>query len=100
MFFLGETVSAADLQRYGAVRAVVAPDKLMDVARGLAVELAAKSPIALRLAKESMNRTEGHPLKDAYRTEQDYTARLQGFEDAIEARQAYLERRAPEFRWR
>ena len=48
--------------------------------------LAAKSPIALRLAKESMNRVEDLPLKDAYRTEQDYTARLQRYEDAAEAR--------------
>ena len=67
----------------------------MPTAMQLAGELAGKSPIALRLAKESMNRVEGLPLKDAYRTEQDYTARLQGFDDAAEARQAYLERRAP-----
>ena len=39
----------------------------------LARELAAKSPIAMRLAKESLNRIEGLSLKDAYRTEQDYT---------------------------
>ncbi|HXN63359.1 MAG TPA: enoyl-CoA hydratase-related protein, partial [Acidimicrobiales bacterium] len=83
-----------------AVRAVVPPDQLADAARALATELAAKSPIALRLAKESMNRVEGLPLRDAYRTEQDYTARLQGFEDAKEARQAFLERRPPDFLWR
>lgn len=32
-----------------------------------------------------MNRVENLPLKDAYRTEQDYTERLMGFEDSIEA---------------
>ncbi len=66
----------------------------MDTARALADELAAKSPIALRLAKESMNRVEYLPLKEAYRTEQDYTARLSTFEDAAEARQA-ASREAP-----
>ena len=55
------------------------------------MQLAAKSPIALRLAKESMNRVEFLPLKDAYRLEQDYTSRLLNFEDAAEARNAWRE---------
>ena len=100
LFFTGEAMTAAELHRLGAVRAVVPRDRLLDEARELAVSLAAKSPIALRLAKESMNRVEFLPLKDAYRTEQDYTARLQGFEDAAEARQAFLDKRPPEWRWR
>src|SRR5439155_26922128 len=100
MFFTGEQVSAAELYRLGAVRTVVTRSELDATATALAATLAAKSPIALRLAKESMNRVENLPLKDAYRTEQDYTARLQGFEDAREARQAYLERRHPEWKWR
>jgi enoyl-CoA hydratase len=52
------------------------------------------------LAKEAMNRVEFLPLKDAYRTEQDYTRRLITFEDAAEARQAFLEKRPPEWKWR
>jgi enoyl-CoA hydratase len=100
MFFTGEQVSAAELYRLGAVRAVVPRPQLLDTARELARVLAAKSPIALRLAKESMNRVEFLPLKDAYRTEQEYTARLRTFEDAHEARAAFLEKRAPEWKWR
>jgi enoyl-CoA hydratase/carnithine racemase len=100
MFFTGEVVPAAELYRLGAVRAVVPREELMPTALELARALATKSPIALRLAKESMNRVENLPLKDAYRTEQDYTARLQGFEDAVEARQAYLEKRPPDWKWR
>lgn len=100
MFFTGEQLPAAELYRVGAVRAVVPRDRLMDEARQLAASLAAKSPIAMRLAKESMNRVENLPLKEAYRTEQDYTARLLGFDDAGEARQAFLEKREPRWRWR
>ncbi len=100
MFFTGEQVDAEELHRLGAVRAVVAPGDLAGTARALASELAAKSPIALRLAKESMNRVENLPFRDAYRTEQDYTARLLAFDDAAEARRAYMERREPDFRWR
>jgi len=100
MYFTGETIPAAELYRVGAIRAVVPRADLGEAARELALTLAAKGPIALRLAKEAMNRVEYLPLKDAYRTEQDYTARLLGFEDAQEARQAYLDKRAPEWRWR
>ena len=100
MFFLGEKVSATEMYRLGAVREVVPKDQLQATARALADQLAAKSPIALRLAKESMNRVEGMPLKEGYRTEQEYTARLLGFEDSTEARQAFLEKRSPDWKWR
>lgn len=100
MFFTGEPVPASELYRLGAVRTVVPFDRLMETARALALELATKSPIALRLAKESMNRVEYLPLRDAYRTEQDYTARLATFEDAAEARNARAEHRDPDWKWR
>lgn len=100
MFFTGEMVEAAELQRLGAVRAVVPRDRLDETAREFAAQLAAKSPLALRMAKASMNHVEGLSLKDAYRIEQTYTDRLLRFEDATEARTAYLDKRAPEFRWR
>ena len=100
MYFTGERVDARELHRLGAVRAVVPSDRLLEEARALAAELATKSPIALRLAKEAMNRVEGMPLVDAYRTEQEYTARLNTFEDAAEARAAFAEKRDPVWRWR
>ncbi len=100
LFFTGAQISADELYRLGALRAVVPPDQLASSARSLAKELAAKSPIALRLAKESMNRVEEMSLRDAYRTEQEYTARLQGFDDAAEARRAFMEKRDPDFKWR
>ncbi len=100
MFFTGEQVPASELHRLGVVREVVPRPQLLDAARALARSLAAKSPIALRLAKESMNRVEHLPLKDAYRTEQDYTRRLLGFEDSSEARDAFMEKREPDWKWR
>ena len=100
LFFTGEQIAVEELHRLGVVRAVVPRDQLLVEAGALADSLAAKSPIALRLAKESMNRVEFLDLKQAYRIEQEYTARLLGFEDAAEARQAYLDKRDPEWRWR
>jgi enoyl-CoA hydratase len=65
----------------------------------LAAAIAAKSPIAVRLAKESANRVESMPLLDGYRTEQDYTQRIRRHADSEEARLAFVEKRNPEFRW-
>ena len=100
LFFTGETISAEELYRLGSLRAVVARDELMDAAMELARTLASNSPIALRLAKEALNRVEDLPLKEAYRTEQDDTARLVRFDDAQEANAAVLEKRPPDWTWR
>lgn len=99
MFFTGEHVSAVEMHRIGAVREVTTPDKLMDTALELARELSTKSPIAMRLAKESMNRIEHLPLREGYRTEQDYTTRLMRFDDSRESRRAFREKRNPDYKW-
>jgi enoyl-CoA hydratase len=99
MFFTGEFVHASEFYRLGAVEAVVAADELMPTARALADEIATKSPLGLRLAKESLNRVEDLPLKDGYRLEQDYTQRIASFNDSAEARQAYLDKRPAEWTW-
>lgn len=100
MFFTGELLPAAELYRIGSIRAVVPRDQLLATATELAQQLAAKSPLALRMAKASMNHVEGLPLKEAYRIEQTYTDRLMTFEDSTEARQAFFERREPVWRFR
>jgi enoyl-CoA hydratase len=99
MFFTGEFVHASEFYRLGAIEAVVPADELMPTARALANEIATKSPIGLRLAKESLNRVEDLPLKDGYRLEQDYTGRITRFNDSAEARLAYLEKREAEWTW-
>jgi enoyl-CoA hydratase len=100
LFFRGHLVGPEELDRAGCIEQIVPANQLMDAACAIATELAAKSPIALRLAKESMNRVEFLDLKTAYRTEQDYTQRMRGFEDSTEARRAHLEKREPNYQWR
>jgi enoyl-CoA hydratase len=99
MFLTGEWVPAEELYRLGAVEVVVRPDELMATALELAERIAANSPIAVRLAKESANRVEFLDLKDGYRLEQDYTIRVNRHADSAEARRAFLEKREPQFRW-
>ena len=100
MFLLGDKVTAGELHRLGVIRSVTSSDDLMPTALEIARALATKSPIAMRLAKESINRIEGMTLKDGYRTEQDYTSRLLSYEDSAEARAASVEKRDPVWRWR
>jgi enoyl-CoA hydratase/carnithine racemase len=99
MFLTGEFVSAGEIYRRGGIEAVVEPDQLIETATSLAGQIASKSPIAVRLAKESANRVEAMPLLDGYRTEQNYTQRVKRHADSDEARSAYMEKRAPSFRW-
>jgi enoyl-CoA hydratase len=99
MFLTGQFVTAEEIYRRGGIEAVVPPEQLMDTALALATTIAAKSPIAVRLAKESANRVESMSLLDGYRTEQDYTQRVKRHADSDEARLAYLEKRAPRFLW-
>ena len=100
LYFTGRAITAAELHDAGVVARVVPADGLLAAAGELAALLATKSPIALRLAKEAMNRVEFLPLKEAYRLEQDYTARLLTFDDAVEAREAWRDKRSPQWQWR
>ncbi len=61
--------------------------------------MAQKSPLALRLAKESVLRIEGDEMMQRYRTENDYTQRLRAFDDSREALNAFLEEQDPEWTW-
>ena len=100
MFFTGYRVPAAELYRLGVIEACVAREQLMDAAMAIAREIAAKSPLAMRYAKEDMNAIEEMSLRDAYRYEQNITVALSKTEDAREAQLAFIERRAPVFKGR
>jgi enoyl-CoA hydratase len=52
--------------------------------------IAAKSPVAIRLAKASLNRAEWLPLKDAYQLEQGYTEKLGSYADSRKAMLAFF----------
>ena len=71
-----------------------------NLVRKLATEIASKSPLAMRYAKQSMNTTMHMPPRDGYRFEQNMTVALSKSEDAAEARAAFFEKRKPNFKGR
>ncbi|MCU1514020.1 MAG: putative enoyl-CoA hydratase [Microbacteriaceae bacterium] len=99
MFYTSETVTADEMYRLGALDSVVEHETLEEKTRELALKIASKSPIGLRLGKLSLNRAEHLSLADGYRIEQDYTGKASGFKDSAEARNSWREKREPNWTW-
>ena len=100
MVLTGYRVSAQELYRRGIIEACLPPDELMPYCRDLAATIAAKSPLAISLAKDALTTVGNLSVRDGYRFEQSNTVRLSKTEDAVEARTAVLEKRAPIFKGR
>ena len=97
MAMTGQRIDGAELYRTGVVEACVAPEELMETALQMARTLAAKSPIATKMAKGSLNAIEEMSLRDGYRYEQNLTGELGKTEDSKEAMRAFAEKRDPVF---
>lgn len=97
MFYTGVRLTAAELYERSIIEAVTTQDDLLPTALGVAQEIASKSPLAIRYAKQALTIVEHMPQRDAYRMEQNYTMALSKTEDAKEARMAFLEKREPKF---
>jgi len=95
MHYTGDLYSAEKLVSYGGIVDVVPAARLLEEATTLARSIARHSPVALRLAKRSLNGIEFADLKPGYEFEQSLTLELSGYEDSKEAVNAFLERRPP-----
>jgi enoyl-CoA hydratase len=93
MFLTGSMITARELLAYGTVERVVPREALYDTALELAGIIAAKSPIVVRRAKESLNQIDPVDVKRSYRTEQGFTFELNLWGDSDELRQAFVDRR-------
>jgi enoyl-CoA hydratase len=98
MMLTGMRVSGAELYRLGIVEACVPGEKLLETALEIAREIASKSSLSTRLAKQTLNAIEDMSLRDGYRYEQDMTAAIAKTDDAREAQRAFLEKRPPVFK--
>jgi enoyl-CoA hydratase len=100
MYFTGEKVPAQELYRLGVIEKVLPVEELLPAAMAIARTIAAKSPLAVQLAKRGFNTTAEMPLRDGYRYEQSLTVALSHTEDAKEAQSAFVEKRKPVFKGR
>lgn len=100
MMLTGYRAPAAELYRRGIIEACLPADELMPYVMDMARSIASKSPLATRLAKDSMRTIENMTLRDGYIYEQGNTAKLAASHDAAEAVAAFVEKRAPIFQGR
>jgi enoyl-CoA hydratase/carnithine racemase len=97
MFFLGETIDAAEAARLGIVNQVVAPEQLESATMQLAERLRAAPPIALAAAKHAVYLSEAAELEEMLRYETEAQLRCFESDDGLEGVLAYLEKREPRF---
>ncbi|MEN6460283.1 MAG: enoyl-CoA hydratase-related protein [Syntrophomonas sp.] len=97
MILSGLTIDSDTALKIGLVTAVVPKDKLLDEAKKLARALGSKSPIALRAAKDSINRGINVDLSSGLEYEKKTFTILFSTEDQKEGMQAFLEKRKPNY---
>ena len=99
MVLLGERINAQEAYRVGLVNKVVPLPELRPLAQDYARRLAALPPLAVRMAKESLNKgLDIASLKEAAQTDIYRFMLLGQTEDSHEAHQAWRERRKPVFK--
>jgi enoyl-CoA hydratase len=76
MVYTSATATAAELHAFGSVLQVVPRDELRDTAMKVAEQIAAKNPVVIRAAKESLNGIDLWDVKKSYRFEQGFTFEL------------------------
>jgi len=97
LVLLGTRLGATRAAEWGLVTAVVPPGRLAATVGEAARTLAARGPLALRLAKEAVVRALDLPLAEGIRLEQDLYVLLQTTEDRREGIRAFLDKRNPRF---
>ncbi len=98
MILTGRVVDAQEALAIGLVEFVVPRADLLTRALGLATQMAANAPLALRYAKVAVQRGAEMSLEDGLRLEQDLASFLYTTDDAKEGPRAFLEKRAPVWR--
>src|SRR5690606_1670268 len=97
LMFTGGRISASEAVRIGLANRVVPRDQLMNEAMALAEQIAAKSPLVLKLPKRPLRDGADMPLANALAHEQAMIGLVLDTRDAHEGIGAFLEKRAATF---
>jgi len=90
-------LSAEEALRYGLVNRVVPVERCLDEAVALAAEIAGRAPLAVRLAKEMVNRAYESFLREGMEEERRAFYSLFASQDQKEGMAAFLEKRDPQW---
>lgn len=98
LILTGDHITAGEALAIGLVNKVVPKDKLDEEVDALARKLADRAPVALHMAKVALNNGPQADLRTALDMEARCYSLCFGTNDRIEGMNAFLEKRAPEFK--
>ena len=100
MLFTARAVPAGRMAAYGVVNAVVPAEEIEGATSDLAADIAASSPLVLRIMKEELRvLSNAHPLTpESYERIQSLRREVYDSDDYQEGIRAFLEKRRPSFR--
>jgi enoyl-CoA hydratase len=98
LILTGRMLGAEEARQLGLVARVVPQDTWLDAAKEVAREIATKSPVSVRLAKEAVDEAFEVPLSAGIDFERRSFYLARASEDAEEGLSAFIEKRKPEFR--
>jgi enoyl-CoA hydratase len=91
-------LSAQEAERFGLVNRVAPVEEYLSLAIKLAAEIAARAPVAIRLAKDAVNMALETSLATGLAYERNHFYALFATEDQKEGMAAFLEKRKPAWR--
>ncbi len=100
LILTAEQIDAETAMRIGLVSHVVPKDELMDRAWQIANTICERAPLAVRAAKESINRGLDMPLDNGLAFEDLLLGKLMATQDAKEGPRAFAEKRKPDYKGR
>ncbi|GHA72073.1 enoyl-CoA hydratase-related protein [Pontibacter akesuensis] len=100
MVLTGKFITADEAEKHGLINRVVPVELYLDEAFRLATEVAQMSPVAAKLAKESVNRSFETNLDEGLHFERKNFYLCFASEDQTEGMNAFVEKRKPEFKGR
>jgi len=98
MVLTGKLISAEEALKFGLVNKVVPVESYLNEAIKLAGQIAKMSPVAVKLAKESINNSYEAHLSEALQLERKSFYLLFASEDQKEGMNAFIEKREPKFK--
>lgn len=97
LMFTGDQITAAEAVELGLCNRAVPRAQLLDETLALALRIAEKSPLALKLLKRTLRQGLEMPLPAALAHEQAMIGLVLDSDDAHEGCRAFLEKRKPDF---